>query len=87
MWIAAAAAAADQITKAAVRAAGPDFELGGLFAIRMTRNTGAAFSLLSGSGLLLTVVTALLIGAVTLWLVMRPGAQPKWARATALFLL
>ena len=81
MWIAAAAAIADQVTKAAVRTADPSFELGGLFAIRMTHNTGAAFSMLSGSGLFLTAATALLIAAVTLWLIVRPAAQPKWARA------
>jgi len=81
MWIAAAAAAADQFTKAAVRRAAPSFHIGNLFAIRPTRNTGAAFSMLSGSGLYLAAVTALLIAAVTLWLVARPAAQPKWARA------
>lgn len=80
MWIAAAAAVTDQISKAAVRRLNPDLNLGGLFAIRMTHNTGAAFSMFSGSGLFLTVSTALLIAAVALWLVARPSAQPKWAR-------
>lgn len=80
-WIAAAAAIADQITKAIVRRTDVSLRLGNLFALRRTHNTGAAFSMLSGSGLFLTVVTAVLIAAVMLWLVARPNAQPKWARA------
>ena len=81
IWIAAAAAIADQITKAIVRRTDVSLRLGNLFALRRTHNTGAAFSMLSGSGLFLTAATALLIAAVTLWLVARPSAQPKWARA------
>ena len=79
MWIAAAVAAIDQITKAAVRA-GMSFRLDGILAVRLTHNTGVAFSMLSGSGLALTLFTALLIAALTGWLVAKPAALTKWAR-------
>lgn len=79
MWIAAAAAVIDQIAKAAVRR-GTSLEVDGLFAVRHTQNTGAAFSMLKGTGLLLTVGTALVIAALAGWLIARPDALPKWAR-------
>ena len=79
MWIAAAAAILDQVTKAAVRR-GAAFRLDGLLAIRLTHNTGAAFSMFSGSGLALMLVTAALIALLTGWLVASPGSQPPWAR-------
>lgn len=80
MWIAAAAAVLDQITKAIVRR-GASFRLDGLFAIRYTQNTGAAFSMFSGSGLALPLATAALIALLTGWLVSSPDSMPKWARA------
>ena len=81
MWIAAAAAAADQISKAIVRRGGISFRIGGLFAIRPTENSGVAFSMLSGSGIALVVGTALVIAALAGWLIAKPDALPKWARA------
>lgn len=91
MWIAAAVAVIDQISKAAVRGAyenlvwltgvtPPLWEVPGLFAVRMTHNTGVAFSILSGSGLLLIFSTALLIALLTGWLIAKPEGQPKWMR-------
>lgn len=85
MWIAAAAAVIDQITKAAVRA-GMSFRLDGIFAVRLTHNTGAAFSMFSGSGLALTLVTALMIAALAGWLIARPASLSKWTR-TGLWLV
>jgi len=79
MWIAAAAAILDQITKAAVRA-GASFRLDGVFAVRYTENTGAAFSMFSGSGLALTLITALMIAGLTCWLIARPVSLSKWSR-------
>ena len=86
MWIAAAAAAIDQSSKAAVRglrsvrSAAPLWELPGVVAIRPAFNTGAAFSAFSGGGWALTLVTALLIALLAGWLIARPERQPKWAR-------
>lgn len=80
MWIAAAVAAVDQITKAIVRRGDISFRIGGLFAIRAAENTGVAFSMLSGSGLLLIIGTGLVIAALVGWLVAKPDALPKWAR-------
>lgn len=85
MWIAAAAAVVDQITKAAVRA-GAAFRLDGVFAIRYTENTGAAFSMFSGSGLALTLATAALIALLSGWLIARPASLSKWSR-TGLWLI
>lgn len=79
MWIAAAAAILDQVTKAIVRR-GATFRLDGLFAIRLTHNTGVAFSMFSGSGLALTLLTALLIALLTGWLVARSTDLSKWTR-------
>lgn len=80
MWIAAAVAVVDQITKAVVRRMDGPLRMDGLVAIRRTQNTGVAFSMLSGSGLGLILLTALLIAALAGWLVARPHAQPKWMR-------
>ena len=69
VWIAAAAAAIDQISKAPVRglssrqSAAPLWELPGVVAVRPTFNTGVAFSAFSGGGLALTIATALLYPA------------------------
>ena len=80
MWIAAAVAVIDQVTKAIVRSNAFSLRVNGLFAIRLTHNTGAAFSMLSGSGLALLIGTALVIAALTGWLIAKPDALPKWAR-------
>ncbi len=81
MWIAAAVAAADQISKSLLRGGLPPFRVDGLFAIRLTENTGVAFSMFSGSGIALILGTALIIAALTVWLIARPDALPKGARA------
>ena len=56
------------------------WQLPGIAAIRHTQNTGMAFSMLSGSGALLTVFSALLIGALVGWLIARPASQSKLLR-------
>ena len=93
IWIAAAAAAIDQISKSAIRriyenrpslwltGSGRLWEWQGLFAIRATSNTGVAFSMLSSSGIALILFTALIIAALTGWLIAKPNALPKTARA------
>lgn len=80
MGIALLVAVVDQVSKAAVRRGAVSLSVDGLLRVRMTENTGAAFSMFSGSGLMLTVLTALLIALVTGWLVARPESQPKAAR-------
>ena len=81
MWIAAAVAAADQISKAIIRSGNVSLRVDGLFAIRPTQNTGVAFSMFSGSGIALVIGTALVIAALVGWLIARPDALPEWARA------
>lgn len=81
MWIAAAVAVIDQIAKAVVRRMDTPVRLGNLLAFRLTQNTGVAFSMFSGSGIGLILLTALLIAALAGWLIARPDAQPKWMRA------
>jgi len=80
MWIAAAVAAADQITKAVVRRIEIPLQIDGFAAVRLTHNTGVAFSMLSGRGLMLIIGTALVIAALTGWLTANPGALPRGAR-------
>ncbi len=81
-WIALLAALADRITKAAVlaapRADGP--LIPGIMNIRLTANRGMAFSMLSGQTLGLTLLTAVLVAALTGWLIARPD-EPKLLRA------
>ena len=81
MWIAAAVAVIDQITKAIMRSGSISFRIGNLFAIRPVENTGVAFSMLADGGIALTIGTALIIAAVAGWLIASPTALPKWARA------
>ena len=87
-WIALLAAVLDQVSKAAVRnypctqlatGYGALWEIPGVVAVRHTQNTGMAFSMFSGSGLALTVATALLIGGLMAWLLFRHD-QPKGMR-------
>lgn len=82
IWIAALAAVADRISKALVTGAAGKRPLRwpGLVNIRPVANTGVAFSMFSGSGLALTVVTALLIVGLAAWLMLRPEGQPPAAR-------
>lgn len=93
-WIAVLAAVVDQVSKAVVRGLAAHrstllssvdawrlWQLPGVAAIRVTENTGMAFSLLSGSTALLTVFSTLLIGALVGWLVARPQSQSRLLRA------
>ncbi len=80
-WIALLAALADRLTKAAARAAsGPGALIPGILNLRPVENRGAAFSMLWGQSLALTLLTALLIAGVVGWLLARPGAS-RLARA------
>ena len=80
MWIVAVIAAVDQITKAIMRTGRFSFRIGNLFSIHPVENTGVAFSMLAGSGVALTIGTALIIAAVVGWLIAKPDALPGWAR-------
>ena len=82
-WIALLAAAADRLTKAlalrlpqgVTRALVP-----GLMNLRMTWNSGVAFSMLSGRGALPTLLTLLLLAGLVALLVARPEG-PRGYRA------
>jgi len=83
-WIALLVAAADRVTKAAVvrfwdrpRLLDRTFEalIPGVVNVKLATNRGMAFSLLSGHGLGLTLLTALLLAAVIAWLVSKPDEQ------------
>ena len=81
-WIALLAALVDRLSKAAVTrlpAAGGAL-IPGLLNLRPTTNRGMAFSLLSGQGALLALLTLALVAALTGWLIARPAA-PKLLRA------
>ncbi|MBR7186989.1 MAG: signal peptidase II [Clostridia bacterium] len=87
-WIALLAAAVDRITKVAVlrlwqrpRLLDRTFDalIPGVVNLRMVGNHGMAFSLFSGQGAALTVLTFLLIAGVVAWLIARPG-ESKWIR-------
>lgn len=80
-WIAAVAVAADQISKALVVRGGEAALLPGVVAIRPTVNTGMAFSMLRGRGLLLTVCAAALVTALAGWLILSKRPQPSGLRA------
>ena len=62
--IALAALAPDRLTKAWVRAGGAEGGWPGVFRFRRVTNTGAAFSMLRGRTLILTVGTALLLALI-----------------------
>ena len=82
MWIALAAALADRLSKlAAARlpAAGAPL-IPGLVNLNRVENRGIAFSMLSGQGLALILLTALVVAVLTAWLVARPDA-PRLTRA------
>ena len=80
-WIALAAALADRLSKAAVAGlSGRRPLLPGLVNLRPVQNRGMAFSLLSGQGALLSILTAAMLAALVGWLVARPDS-PRLFRA------
>ena len=75
------ALAADQITKFLVRRVPGRREIvPGLLRVRPVRNTGMAFSMLSGHFWLLTVLTAVIIVWLVAWLIRKPDL-PRLMRA------
>ena len=83
-WIALLAAAVDRVGKSLMLRHEPGEivrVLPGLVQFRRTANTGMAFSLFSENGAALTILTAVLIAAVVVWLSIRPEEQPKAVRA------
>lgn len=81
-WIALAAALADRLTKAAARRlpAGGKALIPGILNLRPAENRGIAFSMLSGQGAWLALLTLMLVAGLVGWLVARPDA-PKLLRA------
>ena len=81
-WIALAAALCDRLSKlaAAQLPAGVVKLVPGVINLRRVENRGIAFSMLSGQGLALIVLTALVVAALVVWLLARPKA-PRLARA------
>lgn len=75
-WIALLAALADRLSKRAAAGLAPGVHplIPGIVNLRPVENRGMAFSMLSGQGLFLTVLTALLVMAVAGWLLARPNA-------------
>lgn len=87
VWIAALAVAADQISKALVVRSGRETALlPGMVAIHPTANTGMAFSMFSGNGLLLTILTVALVAVLAGWLILSKRSQPSGLR-TGLWLI
>ena len=83
IWIAAIAAVLDRITKSAslgIENGGIMPLIPGLINIRPVVITGMAFSMFSGSGMLLTVVTLRMVAGLTAWLVIRPQDHTKLMR-------
>ena len=76
IWVALLALAADRLSKAAVAGYAPEGGalIPGILNLRPVENGGAAFSMLSGHGLLLTLLTAALIAGLTAWLIVRDEA-------------
>lgn len=60
--------------------------LPGLLDLQHVRNTGAAFSLLSGNPLQLGLVSALVSAALLLWILLRPPQGPWLSLAVGLLL-
>lgn len=76
-WIALLALGLDQLTKAMVRRLpGGQVLIPGILRCRPVRNAGMAFSMLSGHTWLLTGLTALILLALALWLILRPDEPP-----------
>lgn len=83
-WIAAAAVAVDRVGKAFAARMAPGETLDilpGVLRLRSTTNSGMAFSLFSGQTLPLTIVSALVVAALTAWLFIRPQSQSALLRA------
>ena len=83
-WIALLAAAVDRVGKSLMLRHEPGEivrVLPGIVQFRRTANTGMAFSLFSENGAALTILTAVLVAAVVVWLSIRPEEQPKAVRA------
>lgn len=83
-WIALLAAAVDRVGKSLMLRHEPGEivrVIPGIVQFRRTANTGMAFSLFSENGAALTILTAVLIAAVVIWLSIRPEEQPKAVRA------
>ena len=69
--------AADRLTKALVRGLdGPRALIPGAVRLRPVRNSGMAFSMLSGHFGLLTALTAAVIAGLTAYLLLRPDEPP-----------
>ena len=86
-WLVAAAIGLDQLSKALVRrTTGVREWLPGLLRCRPVRNSGVAFSMLSGRPWLLCAVTALVLAALAAWLIARPD-EPPLVRAGFLLVL
>jgi len=80
MWIVLPVLAADRITKVIAAALeGKCVLIPGILNARYVENTGIAFSMLSGGGIWLILLTALLVAGLALWLIMRPD-EPKMLR-------
>ena len=83
----AAAIGLDQLSKALVRrTTGVREWLPGLLRCHPVRNSGVAFSMLSGRPWLLCAVTALVLAALAAWLIARPD-EPPLVRAGFLLVL
>ena len=83
VWIAAAAAVLDRITKSAslgIENGGIVPLIPGLINIRPVVNTGMAFSMFSGRTAFLTAVTILMVAGLAAWLIVRPDSQTKLMR-------
>ena len=81
IWLAALAFGLDRLTKAlAMRASGVRTLIPGVLRCRPVRNTGMAFSLLSGQSWLLIALTSAVLLALAVYLFARPD-EPALTRA------
>jgi signal peptidase II len=71
-WVVPAALVLDRLTKAIAQARAAEVRalIPGLLGFRYARNTGAAFSIFSDTTAILSVVTAIMIAAVSLYLIL-----------------
>ena len=74
-WIALLAVLTDRLTKRLAMAAGGGALIPGIVNLRSVENRGMAFSMLSGQGALLSILTAALIAGLVGWLIAHPDAQ------------
>ena len=76
-WIAPAVVAADQLVKwLSIRLTEAVTLIPGVLRCRPVRNTGMAFSMLSGHFYLLTLATAAILVGLTVWLIKNPDEPP-----------